>query len=845
MKRIITLILSLSLLTSLFGVTAHAEEAKQQVSASALTEAAGRLKAVGLEIPDKEYLTAGEYIALLLSYQGMETGTGEAMVFAKDLRLGSVAGIDAGTLITYGAALEAAVNFLGFEQHVSLSGGGINGAVSVASAQGISKDINAGADDSLTAGAAAVILSNMLDVRLPVADGSSVKIGERTVLEKYFDAEEKKLDIIKIDRKKEIITAYENGRAVDYNVSEGFDFDGITIGRNTVFINKDNEICYVKISGSVTVFYDFLYEVNGSDNLDDAFYPSQLREFVFYNTKGKYKLSENAVIYYNDKPMEEAPHSFKDCFARIAVINNEIAEADIYSLYEGGLITTVLTTTVKYTRGETTENILKNFDTLDNLTVIIDGKKVSGIKDLSKDMVFDFWIDGEETSMVIAASSRRAYGVFSSYNAESVQIEQTWYKTSDNVYTFSDYLQRYEPGSVDTVLGKSVYGYIDDRCEIRYIREDGEVSSTKIVYGVVERGMFDNDTEKRSVKLIPISESGTVEETVTYPVKDKLAAGSFSFDYVKSVASDLNGKGFLKFTLDKNDEIFKMEPVEYLDKTASITSSNIHHESSYAVGGFFMKYATILVPYDGKDGFTVKTTTWEKLRDYYFKAGSAKCTLTVDYDPYYNPLPRWGILTGDIGEIELGWTTTGFVTEIVYREDDCKISFASDTYVVSKEFIEDNGIKTGCMMRVRHPVYADEVFEFEKVVDLSGDLDTWNSKLKEAFGSFEPSTTSAVYEADKVLFRNGDCIQFEVDGAPTPVYGFGDKLSVYEICDGDKRTIKRAELEMTQPLWFQSKQAAGNVPVGDRVWFRLDNDNGYIKVGTIWYCNDESVYSGK
>lgn len=851
MKKIFSWILTCALLVTSFAGVVSAEEAAAaaKVTDNAYQAATAKLRALDLTMQEKDGMSLAEYVQALANFLRIgDLEETQVSQFAADRKLFAEAK-DFGASVTYGAAVEAALNILGFEQRIAYAGGGEAGAISVANSERVNSGIFASANSPMGTRAVSVLFANLLDVKLMdtkfQGEMFTVTTGEETVLEKYFELEEKQVYILSTDRKNKTVTVEENGQMLTYNAASTFNFDNITIGKTRIYTDDDLNIYYIKVPSGSYVFYDYIYSVNGSESENDLFYPSYLEEMEFYNREKELDVAEGAIIYYNEKPVENMPYSFKDCYARIMVVENEIVEADIYSLYEGGLIYATDLTYIKYTQGEINNNSLQDLSKVPYITIVIDGVSGYGLRDLEPDMVFDFWLDKEEENMLIVASSRKAYGTLGGYSDEEVRIEKTKYMLSDNLYVYSTYLSRYEKAAKPTALnGEYVHAYIDDKCEIRYVAPDTSASSKKTIYGVVYRAYEDEvEPEKRYVKLIPISGEGAGNGLTTYPVKEKLSKDSLDFDYVMSVGSNLDGKGFLKFTLNGNGEISKIETVEHFGKTAAVV--NNFDSTSYMYGGFYLKYATMIYIYESKDGFTVETGTYENLRDKYLMNMSSNdsITLTVDYDPLENPLPRFAVMTGDIDKIERGWYIYGFVNSITETEEDdmYKMSFGDTTYTVTKEFIENNNIKEGCFLKASLRYYAKEQLKIEQVIDLSGPIDGWKAILKEENGSFDPSKGQTLFYADKVLLRSTEYMQFMIDGKATDVIpvGTGYGFAVYEINDGRVRTVKSAPLTMSEAQWFQGKQALENITIGDRVWFVLSTSNsGYTHIGQVYYCRD-------
>lgn len=830
--------------------TANTANTRVSVSAAdkAYDRARSRLKAFSITVPQNGDGDASydDFMCGLAEAFGAEPTPAAGRIWAVSTGIAGEDEYRGSEPITYGTALEAILKAAGLELVVEGKGGGENGIFMTAKLLDLTKGISAGMNDNLSGRDACLLLSNLLDAEAisnTFAENSVSLSGRTTVLEQFLEIKKKAVTVAGISKKDRQITVTEDGREIIYNTIPGFNFDSVAPAACTIYVNKEGLLCYCEItSGDTEVIYDYIESVNGNDDKEAFYYQGGVSEMELANGERAYKVSSDAVFVCNEKSLGSGEaFQLTDCFVRAIAVHNTIVYADVYKLTEGGLISAATDKLIKFTRGDINDNSLRDLDEIENITVVLDGGRVGGMELLKDKMVFDYWLDENKDNLVIAASSRSAYGSFTSYSKDEIRINDTKYLTSDDTCFYNTYLKRYETDgdAYRNYLGQLVYAYLDDRSEVRYLTPDDEGSEVKEIYGVVtgvkQTGVFSKDSE---IRFIPIYGTGTGNDEMTYPVRERLSEDSLSVDYVKGVQKNLDGKGFLKFTINGKDEISKIELPENFGRSVVLNCNEYSFdEEKYYFGGLYLRYATVFALYEDEDGFAVATTDYTKLRTMNMDDKNGDIYLTVDYDPRDNPLPKFAMLTGRVDKLyEENEIWDAMVNDIAYTEEGCDVTFGSSKYHLSEEFVKNNNINISSMIAARIYPYAEQKIVVRKNVDLSGPLDSWKDVLEETYGAYSNEKTSGMFEADKLLLCTNECLQFEVDGNPTDVLGLGDIFTVYEITErGGSRKITTASSGISGGLWFQTKQALGNIEPTDRVWFSIGTDNGYRHVSRVFY----------
>lgn len=847
-----------SVLSEAEGVTVKAPEVKQtdkeeknelQVSEKNYSKAAKKLKAFGIYIPG-EKVSAEMFIRSLAGALGENVALEDTRIWAE------IKGIlDSGMFaeeISYGTALTAIIKAMGLSAAAESLGGGVNGAYKAADSLKITQNIKIGLDQTMEPETVCLLIANLLDAKMPAneyrADGISVMQGDETVMEKFLKVRKISVNVTDINKKERSIAVREIGNPLTYATTPDFDFDSIAPTNCVIYINDDGRVFYCEIKGDAEVFYDYIKMVNGSD-ADSSYDAKQIRSIKFANRNKECKTADNAVIYYNEqKTRDNDMHKYIDRFARVILIDGSIAYAEVYDLYDGGLIYATDEDFIKFTQGTSNQNVLRGLSDVDNIMVVLDGTVTGGVDLLDEKMVFDYWVDDVQNNMIIAASTRKAYGKLETVRDE-IRIDGKDYRISANVYYYDTYLKRYTADSAyGKYIGEKVTAYIDDRSEIRYVLPDEEETSTSTVYGVIKKvietnGDAENDYE---IRIIPILGAGSGNDEMTYKVRKNLPKDSLSIEYVQGVQSDYDGNGFLKFTLNENDEIKKIEFVENFGKRVPFNTPDYSlDEKSYFFSGLYLKYARMFCIYRGPDGFSVKFTNWEDMRQRWFKNGdrSKDIFLTTDYDVRNNPIPKFAMLTGSTNKIcEYSEIWHSYINKVDEKEEDYEVLIGNVTYHLSKDFVRDNHIKKGLLIYGQIHPFAENPISISQSIDLSGTVDTWKAALENEYGKYSASKTEGFFCADKVLLRTTEYVQFEIDGKPTEVMPLGYQISIYEIDENGKtRSVVDAPTNIANNQWFQVKQAVENIAVGDRVWFSIGTTNGCRFINRIYYCKNESL----
>lgn len=679
--------------------------------------------------------------------------------------------------------------------------------------------------DSVTKADIATVIYNMYkadkyDITYSGDKISYSKNNEITVAEDLLGVKRYKVDFISVNTAKktaeiEFLSGDKKGVTESYAVSENVSLANLG-GSGYVYIDTDeDEIVYVEIKRGSDVKYDFISEVN---NYEDNFNVrvKDIKKVSLKNEDKVYSVSEEVAVYYNDKRVESEANSYIGCFARVVIRDNEIVRMDIYPLEDGGLVLYSVLDQLRFSV-DSDDIIWYDMDNLASVEVYLDGMPADNLLSLRENFIFDYWYDKEEDKMIIVASSRAAYGTLNGYSSDTITVDGQKYKLADNWCNFNVNGNEYRKGTdVSELLGQKITVYFGDNKEVRFIHIDTVNTYTNRVKGVITSAWEEKGTGDKYIKVFHIDDNlGEFE----YKVADKLKSSSLSFAYAKSVQKDLDGNGFLEFTLNSAGEIKSINPVEYFGYSTSISDGI---EDKMTMGGQYIPEARWFAVLNLDGEFTVRTLTYNRMK--YIKPNSTGKFLS-DYNPRYNSVPKYVMLIGFEDAVTV-FTKTSVINSIDYVDDEhSKIVFANNnSYTAENRFITENDLKEGTLVTYRVGYTGRDPFRIDTTRDLSGESDTWETD------TFIQSAGEGFYKADDLFYRNDYVVQFIVDGEVTDTFIFPDNGTN----DGEGPVAYKHNRNSFESVYMNfgksesyTREYRGsktmNLRKGDNIWFHLNN----------------------
>lgn len=641
-----------------------------------------------------------------------------------------------------------------------------------------------------------------------------------TVAEDLLGVKRYKVDFVSVSTSKKtaevkFLSGDKKDTTGSYAVSEKVSLAKLG-GSGYVYINKDDdEIVYVEIKRGSDVKYDFISEVN---NYEDSFdvRVKDIKKISLKNEDKVYEVSEDLAVYYNDKKVGDEANSYAGCFAKVVIRDNEVVRMDIYPLEAGGLVLYSVLDQLRFSV-DSDDIIWYDMDNLASVEVYLDGMPADNLLSLRENFIFDYWYDKEEDKMIIVASSRASYGTLSGYSGDTITVDGQKYTLADNWCNFNVNGNEYRKGEdVSELLGQKITVYFGDNKEARFIHIDTVNTYTNKVKGVITSAWEENGTGDKYIKVFHIDDNlGEFE----YKVADKLKSGSLSFEYAKSVQKDLEGNGFLEFTLNSENEVKSINAVEYFGYSTSVSNGI---EDKMTMGGQYIAEARWFAVLNLDGEFTVRTLTYNRMK--YMKPNSTAKFLS-DYNPRYNSVPKYVMLVGFEDAVTV-FKTNSVINSIDYVDDEhSKIVFANNnSYNAENRFISENGLKEGMLVTYRVGYTGKDPFKIEKTMDLSGESSTWTTD------TFTPSSGEGFYKADDLFYRNDYVVQFIVDGEVTDTFVFPDNGTN----DGEGPVAYKHNRNSFDIVYMNfgksesyTREYRGsktmNLRKGDNIWFHLND----------------------
>ena len=766
--------------------------------------------------------------------------------------------------ITMMEALVMVTNAMGYADIALASGGFPEGYKKVANDQDLTKGIT---NQLLTKEDAVRMISNMMDANsvhhLYYENNPSLTTSSYvTFLEDTFEVRKYKAEITEVSTSKKTITATitdgaYTGVSREYTVGEKVAVEAVG-GKVTLYVDKNDHefVVYIETrSGSSGVMsdeklssgivYDFISATNKND-LGTNITKSDWKYVSFTNLDATYKIADEWILTYSDVTITNEAYNYVGAFTKAVVQDGAVVRMDVYPLKEGGIIYRADADELRFSVGTEYENYWKGFANAPDLQIFIDGKPGYKMQDLKSNMVFDYWHEGGD-KFIIVASSRVAKGVLTDIDSEVTIIGGIEYKISEPYgwYSFSARELGFITGDIREIYNKDVIAYIDDNQRVRYIVPEIGKDETQIFKGFVVKAYGDDDLDNRYIKIHRIDGVG-VE---TYKVKRKLRGDSLTFEYAKSVQSNLDAMGFLEFTLDENNEICLIEKIDNFGDDVR-THTGYFAESYHVIGGLYADEATIFALMNIDGAFTVKQIgyanelTWTT-------PGNEGVKVISDFNLKENPIPDYIVLGRGSETICDSISQFDIIESVKWTgvEDIYNIKFiGGDTFDVDKAFIDRYGLKKNCMVKYGEKSLGKYRFSVGEVVDLSGNAEDWVTD------TYQTGANRGFFRASSIVERNHDVIQFVADGVNTDLYLYRNDntagyyaMKIYEyLGKGKIQKARDSSAVGVNIAWYIRpvlKYPVMNIQKGDDVWFHLyDDGSGMMTIDYMIYKSNNTFF---
>lgn len=808
--RITSLMIILAIMISMCSFAVSADTANEQ-NAETLnsmqdasvdrTHSFGILTDSDLSLAAGAKITRAEFVVWTIKMLNMENGSSENhfgdvpddywaakyINTACDLKLVSEADeFNPDAPILFNEAVKILVNAAGYKVAALANGGYPGGYVSMAARVGILDNVIS-KDGEITRFDAVKMIDNTLDVYLMDTDyNGKYETTNDTVFSKFLHIDKYEARILEVDRINKKIKISVNGTEKWYDIADSIDAALVVEDDADIYVANDRyseKVIYIDFKGTIKVCYDYITEVNESAS-DTSYLKGDIKKIYLKNADKAFSVDSDSVMTLNDASLEDVSASLVGTFAKIVTRSDEVYKIEAYTLYEGGVLNRADKEKIKYIHGEINDNAMEGLDKIDDLQIYLDGVPTTDIYSLKRNYVFDYYISADESKLILVVSSRTYTAKLTGTSDNCLILDGKKFKTDPGygLYVYSNTRERYQKdASLDTYMNKTITAMVDDNMCVRYIKITDDAENVNTFYGVVMgvgkgKSAFGDDAQIKVYKI-----TGGEGEKIYNIDSSKMEKSPIKMDYIREAAGDTEGKSFLKFTLNKEDKISKVEEIDLWGNKFKF-SSTISKTNVGWIGNLNVQAATLFTVFNEDGKCKVKTLSFEKnLRESTFPDG---VTVISDYDPMYNPKPDFVMFgTGSESHRSNG-VQQGFVKSVTFVADD-KVElrflqpYGTDRYTVTQEFYNKNAeaLKTGNYIEWYYEMFTEDPIEISTYKDLQGDTSTWPNDN----ASYTSGTTQGFYKADKIMYRDGSSIQFMINGEPSDLIPLNQYRVIYEV----------------------------------------------------------------
>ena len=841
-RRIVSLIAVLTLLFSMVTSVVSADTTdvgSSKTLGSMQSASVERMHSFGiltdsdLSLAAGEKITRAEFVVWTIKMMNMENGGGTShfsdvpddywaarhINMACDLKLISPADeFNPDAPILYNEAVKILVNATGYEIAAQTNGGYPGGYILMASRNGIFDNVSVSEGEATRIDAVKMI-DNALDVYLMDTNyNGEYKTTTDTAFHRFLHIDRIEARILEVDRIEKKIRVSANDTERWYDIADHINAALIVEDEADIYVTSDRygeTVVYIDFKGTMEVHYDYICEVNESAS-DTPYLTGDIKKIDLKNADRIFAMDGEAIITLNDASLDEMSASLVGTFAKVVVRDDRVYKIEAYTLYEGGVLNKADTEKIKYIHGEINDNAMEGLDQIDDLQIYLDGVPTTDIYSLKRNYVFDYYINADESKLILVVSSRVYTAVFSGTSGNDLVLDGKKYKTNPGygLYVYSNTRERYQKDApLDTYMGKTVTAMVDDNMCVRYIKITDDAENINTFYGVVlavskgKSAFGDDDTQIKIYKI-----TGGEGEKIYNIDSDRMKKSPIQMDYIREIAGETEGRNFLKFTLSKEDKVAKVEEIDLWGNKFTFSDAILKTNVGW-IGSLNVTTATLFAVFKEGGECKVKTLSFEKnLRETSFPGG---VTVISDYDPMYNPRPDFVMFgTGSESHRSTG-VQHGFVSSVNFEVDD-KVTlrllqpYGTDRYTVTKDFYDRNAdaLKVGNYIEWYYEMFTENPIEIHTYKDLQGDTSMWPNDNS----SYTSGTTQGFYKADKIMYRDGSSIQFMINGEPSDLIPLNQYRTIYEV------THTKEGYSFTKKA---GTNVLGYINSGDNVWVSI------------------------
>lgn len=588
-----------------------------------------------------------------------------------------------------------------------------------------------------------------------------------------------------------------NGVVKTYTVSSNlniYEYNKVPV---TVWVNEDDVVLHIAPDKDVDVRYLNILSVNG-DDAAKGYATSQITRMTFLDDEEEYDVSDEATYKYNGKDYV-GQITLAGKYARVVMQNDEVIHIETWDLEEGGIITEVTTTELRYIKGAQT-SIIRNFNNYDKKMFFIAGRCASS-SELKTDSLFYYY--SNEDYIVIVVSEKVITDKLISKSDKNIEIGNSILNCGEPLYCLNNngvYEKVSSSDSIVPLFGKIVKAYVAHNGKVLYIKpDDGQVITSSFyaaVTGVEEDSMSDNEGE---IELLVLEQN---IETKRFKLNEKTRYNdNLSMNDLANTARDLTGKGIYEFKVSEKGNVTSVSKPEafygYGTDTVSvkITSfSTLSGTASVKIGSnpIYFTGVPIIAIYDKDGKMSATKIEWSELSSRSVPSG---VTLTF-FGKGKLSTPSLVILTGALNEIGGTKVLGGVVTDkfiTVNESGEQKVNIVVATSQGKKEYsvtqeVADTLKKYTFIRYVEDTKLSESDIYIRKTWDVSGYHETWqdsSTNMQMLKGTVDMADDKRIcFEDGTAIFMHPSNFQIMCVDESSPNKRF-DAYSVDKLVKGD------------------------------------------------------------
>lgn len=516
---------------------------------------------------------------------------------------------------------------------------------------------------------------------------------------------------------------------------------------------RGDEVIYICTQKNTEIMFEYIYSVNGDENESTKYRGDYINRITLYGDE-KYNIEKPLNVIYNGKKTN-APVALAGKFARIVTKNGKVVCIESYDFKQGGLISEVGTTKLKYTNHNGDE-VYMDIRAYEECRIYNDRGRTY-MSYVKPGTTFSYYSSDE--TIVLITSEYVVTDTFIGHGGGEILIGGASYeytkellvgKDGKNFLPFDKY--------ANLPFECEVEAYLNGKKQIVFIND----ISSKVVgfYAAVVGGEEEGTLNKKTSLLLKKIEDNT-SSLYLISKKAQYEDGLTLSSIIESIGN-MDGSCIYYFTLNSKGEIKKIEAPTYfleISEPQAITEFNTNNYQYFYLGSrAIMTYGPyhVLVENETDEKFDIVEYQLSSLRDRTFNGVTMKLLAEKDNS---NVL-KYAVLCGETSEIYNKNSFLAMLNKIKYLSGDSDTEYAVaeflargtvKEYIITKE--ETQNLKKGHGYNVYFstPTRKGGIYikNTNSVMNMNGTYGEY-----ETTSAFRSGTVRSIY-SDRIILDDG------------------------------------------------------------------------------------------